>query len=226
MRDYESRAVDRLFKKNEQQLKNNLNKLICHTGYFSCNRDEVWQELCILFYQNFTEYYETDRQYLSFLFICLKNRIRNMQKKQYTYEGRFTTDLTSIQSNLGIRQGDTETGRSADQYTATWGQVSSPSSQFDEMEIQEIIQKSRQLLDNVGKEVFDMILTDRKAVKEVNEAMRLQKIKHPTPAERRRLHVLEKKKVTGTSTVSEAIKIIETSIRPTINKSELSYGCL
>jgi DNA-directed RNA polymerase specialized sigma24 family protein len=226
MPDYHSKAVDRLFQRNESKLKQNMNKLIATTGFYTGSREEVWQELCILFYQNFVEYYETDRQYLSFLFICLKNRIRNMQKKQYTREGRFITDLGSIQSGLGIHKGADDSSTFTDQYESTWGQVQDPCNSFNDMEMQEIITNSKKLLDKVGQEVLDALMCDRHVVKEVSEAMKLQKIKHPTPAERRRLNILEKRAVNGTTTISEAIQVIEVSIRPSLNKSELSRSCI
>jgi hypothetical protein len=215
MRDYQSRAVDRVFNRNITALRNNMNKLIATTGYYTCTKAEVWQEMCLLFYQNFEEYYEADRQYLSFLFICLKNRIRNMQKSQYNREGRYSTDTAILGAQIGALN-DEQTS-----YQDIWGQVPDPDSPWPELELQEIIDSAVKLMDKMGKDTFDSLMADAQAVNQVSETMQLMKIKNPTPVELRRLRRLERKQC-GSSTVSEVIRTIETSIKPVFDRSELS----
>ena len=174
----------------------------------------------MLFFQNFEEYYEADRQYLSFLFICCKNRIRNMQKLQYKREDRFCTDLSRIRNGLNIGFIPNEQ-ICPDEYSATWGQVADASCSFSDMELQEIIDNAKCLMDKMGKDVFDDLMYDSVAVVQVSEAIQLRKIKYPTPQELRKLRRLENKSV-GCNTISEVINVIETSIRPVFDRRELS----
>ncbi len=220
IRDYQSRAVDRVFKRNVTQLKHNVNKLIATTGYYTCTRSEVWQEMCVLFHNNFEEYYESDRQYLSFLFICLKNRIRNMQKSQYNREYRYTLDLGNIRASLNIPTNDREHIRN-NEYSAVWGQVADPKCGFRDMELKEIVNNAKKLMDQIGRETFNDLLQDGTAIKEVSEVMKLRRIKRPTPAEVRRLRRLERRPF-GDNTISEVINVIETSIKPVFDRAELS----
>lgn len=221
MRDYRSRAVDRLFIKNTPQLKNNVNKLIQHTGYYTGSRDEVWQEMCMLFYKNFEDKYETDRQYLSFLFICLKNRIRNMQKKQYTRENRFIMDLGTLGNVVGARRNE----GSELNYNAVWGQVKDPSSHWGEYEVSELIQNYRKMLDKVGAQVFDAMLTESHISTEVDELIALKRRgRWRTPAEKRRLNILQNTVYVEGLEMSEVVLIIKKQIRPLFEAQKISHS--
>ena len=217
MRDYQARAVDRLFKKNVSSLRRNLSKLVQTTSYYTGDENEIWQELCILWYQNFEEYYETDRQYLSFLFICLKNRIRNMQKKQYTREGRYSSDLTMLCSSSNIYLKEESMN-----YQSVWGQVKDPSSHWDEYEVNELIQNSRKLLDNVGAKVFDAMMNESTISNDVNELVALKRRKSLQPHEKRRLNILQNKTYVEGLETSEVISIIKKQIRPLFEAKKIS----
>lgn len=97
VRCYGEKAVDRIFKRNADKLRKNLKKIIFQTGGFYWETEELWNEFVTLFYKNFEDYYETDNQYLRFLFISMKNKIRSMQRKSMSYnrryKGRIITNL-------------------------------------------------------------------------------------------------------------------------------------
>jgi DNA-directed RNA polymerase specialized sigma24 family protein len=202
-----------------------MNKLILHTGYHTGYREEIWQELCMLWFKNFEDKYETDRQYLSFLFICLKNRIRNMQKKQYTHEHRFTTGLGFIRSSLKITGSAESEGAQEVEYNAVWGQVKNPSSCWDEYEINELVQNYRKMLDQAGNQVLDAMLTESRLAAEVDELAELESkeyFTYLTPSEKRRKNILQNKSYIEGLDMSEVVTIVKLQIRPLFEGRKIS----
>jgi hypothetical protein len=132
MKRYGVRIRDRVYNRCKGQLKGIVAKLQRSTGFYQVPHEELNQEVTILFYNNFEEYYEDDNQYLRFLFICLKNRIRNMQLKEYNYRNRFVALKTSEDNE--------------DDYSATWGQVADPECTWTKYEIKEICDKAKEMI--------------------------------------------------------------------------------
>lgn len=89
MRNYGETAVDRLYKKLKQDITDICRKILYQTGFYYMSVEELEQEARILFFTRFEEYYETNNQYLRFLFIAIKNKVRTEQKKTYRYVNRF-----------------------------------------------------------------------------------------------------------------------------------------
>ena len=100
-RRYGEKTVDRLYRELLPLLKKQTLKVVYYMG-FSGFEDEVMQEARILFYKRFEDYYENDKQYLKFIFICTKNKIRTMQKKEYTYRNRYAN--TAVDSETGVEE--------------------------------------------------------------------------------------------------------------------------
>lgn len=83
--------LEKIRERNHSKLKEIANQLKNQESIYTNSSLEVYQELLILFYKNFEDYYESDEQYMKFLFICLRNRLRNVRKKDNTYSSRFLT---------------------------------------------------------------------------------------------------------------------------------------
>jgi len=101
MRMYGLTTPDRILVRCEQKLKGQSEKLrnsMCFTAY---TKLEIYQEAVILFHKNFEDYYEDDKQYLRFLFIATKNRIRNLLKTFNKYESRYKGKLYTPSMNDG-----------------------------------------------------------------------------------------------------------------------------
>lgn len=86
---YGTTACERLYEKLKGKLKNNCKKLLYQTKFQEISLDELMQEATILFFKRFSDYYEEDEQYLRFLFVAVKNKIRTMQQKEYSYINRY-----------------------------------------------------------------------------------------------------------------------------------------
>lgn len=132
MKRYGVRIRDRVYNRCKGQLRLSVAKLQRSTGFYQVSYEELNQEMAILFYNNFEEYYEEDNQYMRFLFICLKNRIRNMQLKEYNYRNRFVA--------LAVPEGN------EDDYSSAWGQVADPQCEWTKYEIKEICDKVKELM--------------------------------------------------------------------------------
>ena len=214
MRNYHLRAVDRIYAKVQPQLKSNARKLINTTGYYTGDFDEIWQEMTLLFYTHFGEYYESDKQYLSFLFVCLKNKIRNFQRRDYRHAERYTGDPIVISYGLGING---YAGEEPD-YNGVWGQVPDPSNDWKEFELLEITEKAKHMMDVQGREILDWLMSGDEAAKEVGELMHLESVENLTAKERRRVTRLVKKKAMFGYTVSEVVSIVKKTIKPHLEK--------
>lgn len=224
MRDYHSRAVDRIYAKLKPKLEANAKKLVGQTGYFTCDYQEIWQEISILFYEHFEEYYESDSQYLSFLYICLKNRIRNFQRRDYTHHNRESTDLNMIRNKVGL-QPDHKQG--IDHYQATWGQVEDPSNPWTELEFEEMMNNASSIMDSVGKRVFESIFTDNshklKDICEYRNLFKKNKDWTLTVNEKRRFKRLGNKPHMCDMTVREVFDVVENQIRQKVMQVDPSY---
>lgn len=88
-RNYGECAADRILRRNLHQLRKNLRKIRMQTGGYHWPEEELWNEMVKLFHKNFEDYYETDNQYLRFLFISMKNKVRSMQRKSLSYNKRY-----------------------------------------------------------------------------------------------------------------------------------------
>lgn len=214
MHTYRTRAVDRLFKKNEQRLKENVRKLILTTGYYISDPEEMLQEMCILFYKNFAEFYEDDRQYLSFLFICMKNKIRNHQRKEYTNINRFTTDLNSLRSHTKT-SAESDSGQTIS-YSNIWGQVKDPHCVWTRNQMIEIVEKAKHHLNSIEIEVYTLIVEEGEFINEISEIHKLRKLPKPTPSQKSRLTTLEKKPGLCGMCLKETVDLITYSIKPAI----------
>ena len=224
MRDYDSRAKDRLFIKCEADIKKNVKKLMYTTGYQQFNEMECLQEMTILFFQHFEEYYETDRQYLSFLFICMKNKIRNFQRRDIKHQQRYTTDLSQIRYGLGVgSQSDQDSG-SSDIYKGVWGNVADPSDIFSQIEIAEIMRNARSSMDVHQEEMFTLIVEDGSLVEEMHEICKLRRVINPSPPQKSRLTVLEKRKGHNGLTLKETVNFVQESLRPLLESNKLLDG--
>ena len=82
-------AVERIFEKMQDGLVQDCEKLRYQTAFYVYSLDELMQESRLLFFKNFAGYFENQKQYRRFLFISLKNRIRTLQRIEYTYHNRF-----------------------------------------------------------------------------------------------------------------------------------------
>ena len=88
-------AVERIFEKMQVELGQDCEKLRYQTGFYIYSSDELMQESRLLFFKNFAGYFENKKQYRRFLFISLKNRIRTLQRVEYTYNNRFKGHMNS-----------------------------------------------------------------------------------------------------------------------------------
>ena len=214
MRDYSVGAVERLHRKLAGKLKNNVAKLAYTTGYFDeANRLECLQEMNILFYQHFEEYYEDDKQYLSFLFICMKNRMRNFQRRDIKHSNRYSTNLEMNRKQLGIYS---PLDSSTDGYGSVWGQVEDPYNEWDKLEIAEIMENAKSAMDVQQREMFTLIVEEGALVEEIGEVCKLRKVINPTPPQKSRLTVLEKREGLNGLSLKETVDFVETSLRSSI----------
>ena len=90
MYQYKLNAVDKIYQRCEKQLNAMCRKLVhqnkCGNRY---DANTITQEARIKFYEAFAEYYDEDQQYLRFLFITIKNQIRNFQNKDNKRDSLF-----------------------------------------------------------------------------------------------------------------------------------------
>lgn len=112
---YGTTASQRIFERVKGRLKADVEKLRYQTSFRQATITELHQEARILFHQHFEEYYEKEEQYLRFLFIVMKNRIRTMQRVLYTYTNRITNDFTLLRSS-----------KDEPDYHDTWNNVADP----------------------------------------------------------------------------------------------------
>jgi hypothetical protein len=73
-----------------------------------------------LFYFNFEDYYENDKQYLGFTYISLNNRIKSVNSKRYNYENKYT----SIEQLNYLTGCNTE--KEVMDYNTIWNNVEDP----------------------------------------------------------------------------------------------------
>jgi len=96
MNIYKVNAIDKIYFRCESRIKAMCRKLVhqsmCGTRY---DANVIIQEARIKFYEAFAEYYDEDQQYLRFLFITIKNQIRNFQKKDFKKRLTFYSTSTS-----------------------------------------------------------------------------------------------------------------------------------
>jgi len=114
---YGTTASQKIFESVKGRMKADVEKLRYQTSFHQVNVTELFQEARIVFFKHFEAYYEDDEQYLRFLFIVVKNKIRNMQRIVYTYANRITNDFSLLHS----------TGEEPD-YHDVWNNVPDPRS--------------------------------------------------------------------------------------------------
>jgi len=92
-RVYGESACERLYKKLTPKLKSNCRSVQYQTKFYEWSAEELFQEMTILFFNRFEDYYETDNQYVRFLFICMKNKVRTIQQREYKYINRMKNTI-------------------------------------------------------------------------------------------------------------------------------------
>ncbi len=90
---YGTSAAERVLAKNEHLLRKQTEKLQAQLTFFEYTRAELYQEVLLLFFKNFEDYYEEDGQYLRFLFIATKNKIINIKKQRAVWANRFKNEV-------------------------------------------------------------------------------------------------------------------------------------
>lgn len=168
---YGKKAVDRIWEKNISKVHHFVNKLQAQTGFYDYSHTELMQEACMLFHKRFEDYYEADEQYLRFLFVAVKNHIRNLQLKTYTRNNRFSTnflELKSVASDEGVVD-----------YMTAWNNVCDPKNIYRAIELNDLIEKSSMYLNELGNEIV-LMLCEGVTVKGIaeNKSMKIEEVKN------------------------------------------------
>jgi hypothetical protein len=116
---YDLRAVDRIYEINKSELHKMADKLKFRN---KCNETsgDIYSLMKYLFYFNFEDYYESNKQYLGFIYTSLNNRIKSVNSKRYNYENKHIT-----REQLNYLTGSTSEQDMLD-YNAVWNNVVDP----------------------------------------------------------------------------------------------------
>jgi len=110
-------VLDKIYSRVEFKITEMVEKLRVNNGMFEKTVDELKQECVEMFYNKFEEYYETDSQYCSFLYICMRNRIRNIRRSMNVRNKHETNDISILHS----AEDDLDYGK-------IWGNIPDPKS--------------------------------------------------------------------------------------------------
>lgn len=97
------KAVERVWTRNESYVNNKIVKRLKYGLNVSfLSEEELLQEARLQFFSLFYDFYEDDNQYLKFIFIVVKNRMRNLKRNNFKRESVFVTDPVTIASRAGL----------------------------------------------------------------------------------------------------------------------------
>jgi RNA polymerase sigma factor (sigma-70 family) len=139
------------FTRSKFKIRIMLLKLMQQTG-FSCSLDELISETQEKWIVCFEQYYEEDDQFLKFMFIVMKNKLRDLRNKEFRYQNTHISCPTSIAKMFPII--DTEVSG----YVRVWNEMAADHKEENPLDIiikKDIInQVNKKLIKDLERKVF------------------------------------------------------------------------
>ena len=92
----------KVWERLESEIKNNINKLRNQYKFYTVPMDEILSEVQFKFFELYYDVYETDKQFLNYMYIVTKNVIHDLQRREYKFANRHSCDLTKLRAKFHI----------------------------------------------------------------------------------------------------------------------------
>lgn len=158
MFSYGANVLQKIYDRVSSRLHMFTEKLCFNEGLQHEDMRVLMQECRILFFSKFEDYYEDDDQYCNFLYICMRNRLRNMKRSEYV-RGKHIVDIASICCDQDI------------EYQQTWGNVPDPRSIKEKPAFD--IEIVMSVVSGTAQEIIDGIILG-KSIKKIASEMNMK----------------------------------------------------